>query len=40
LATNGDERVKVEVKEKQDFAVKVEVTTKVVEVAKNLDGLP
>lgn len=38
LATNGDERVKVEVKGKQDFAVTVEVTTNEVEVAKNLDG--
>ena len=38
LATKGTEKVKVEVKGKQDFAVTVEVTTNEVEVAKNLDG--
>lgn len=38
LATNDVEKVKVEVKGKQDFAVTVEVTTNEVEVAKNLDG--
>jgi hypothetical protein len=38
LATKGLEKVKVEVKGKQDFAVTVEVTTNEVEVAKNLDG--
>lgn len=38
LATNGTEKVKVEVKGKQDIAVTVEVTTNEVEVARNLDG--
>ena len=38
LATKGSERVKVEVKGKQNFAVSVEVTINEVEVARNLEG--
>jgi hypothetical protein len=38
LATRGDEKVKVEVKGKQELAVSVEVTTNEVEVARNSDG--
>ena len=38
LATKGIEKVKVEVKGKQNFAVNVEVTINEVEVARNLEG--
>jgi hypothetical protein len=38
LATKDDEKVKVEVKGKQGFAVNVEVTINEVEVARNLEG--
>jgi hypothetical protein len=38
LATKGIEKVKVEVKGKQGFAVSVEVTINEVEVARNLEG--
>ena len=38
LATKHDEKVKVEVKGKQDFAVSVEVTRNEVEVARNVEG--
>jgi hypothetical protein len=38
LATKGAEKVKVEVKGKQDYATTVEVTVNEVEVAKNHDG--
>ena len=38
LATKGNEKVKVEVKGKQAFAVNVEVTINEVEVARNLEG--
>lgn len=38
LATKGSEKVKVEVKGKQNYAVSVEVTTNEVEVSRNLEG--